>query len=314
MLSNFIEIFLLLSPVFFLIILGNILRRIRVPDISFWDVSDKLVYWVLAPSLLFHFISQINLSSEMLYSYAAVILSGILFVTTVVIILAMLFRYSPETWTSILQGAVRHNAFIALAIAGSIFGDEGLAIATVFMLIYVPSINIIVITIMISSLDQPGKTRSKKNISNIFVELIKNPFVLAMIAGVFFSMIESDKLVVIVEISDLLGSAALPIILLTIGAKIKIRNLSLAITPIAISNFFKLIIFPLIAYFVSKFMGLSQIEVIIAVVFASVPTAAMSHTFAKQFGADEQLMTSIVTTQVALSFITIPIILAFIAT
>ena len=40
MLSNFIEIFLLLSPVFFLIILGNILRRIRVPDISFWDLSD----------------------------------------------------------------------------------------------------------------------------------------------------------------------------------------------------------------------------------------------------------------------------------
>ena len=313
MLSNFFEIFLLLSPVFFLIILGNILRRIGVPDISFWDVSDKLVYWVLAPSLLFHFISQINLSSEMLYSYAAVILSGIFFVTTVVIILAKLFRYSPATWTSILQGAVRHNAFIALAIAGSIFGDEGLAIATVFMLIYVPSINIIVITIMISSLDQPGKTRSKKNISNIFVELIKNPFVLAMIAGVFFSMIESDKLVVIVEISDLLGSAALPIILLTIGAKIKIRNLSLVITPIAISNFFKLIIFPLIAYFVSKFMGLSQIEVIIAVVFASVPTAAMSHTFAKQFGGDAQLMTSIVTTQVVLSFITIPVILAVIS-
>mgnify|MGYP003321863026 CR=1 FL=1 len=311
MLTNFIEIFLLLSPVFFLIILGNILRRIRVPDISFWDVSDKLVYWVLAPSLLFHFISQINLSSEMLYSYAAVILSGILLLSTVVIILGKIFRYSPEIWTSILQGAVRNNAFIALAIAGSLFGEEGLAIATVFMLIYVPSINIIVITIMISSLDQPGKNRSK-NIPNIFVELMKNPFFLAMIAGVFFSMIESDKLVVIAKISDLLGSAALPLILLTIGANIKIKDLSLAITPIAISNFFKLITFPLIAYFVSKFMGLSQIEVIIAVVFASVPTAAMSHTFAKQFGADEQLMTSIVTTQVALSFITIPIILAFI--
>jgi hypothetical protein len=241
-------------------------------------------------------------------------LSGILFVAAVVIILAKIFRYPPETWTSILQGAVRHNAFIALAIAGSIFGDEGLAIATVFMFIYVPSINIFLISIMISTIDQSGKIRSKKNISNIFVELIRNPFILAMILGVFFSMIQTDKLVAIVEISDLLGSAALPIILLTIGAKIKIRNLSLEITPIVVSNFFKLIAIPLIAYFVSKYMGLSQIETIIAVVFASVPTAAMSHTFAKQFGADEQLMTSIVTTQVALSFITIPIILAFIAT
>jgi len=248
----------------------------------------------------------------MLYSYAVVILSGILLIALVVIILAKFFRYSPETWTSILQGAVRNNAFIALAIAGSMFGDEGLIIATVFMLIYVPSINIIVIAIMISNLDQSGKTRSYNNISNIFVELIKNPFILAMISGVFFSKIEAEKIVAIVKISDLLGSAALPIILLTIGAKIKIRNLSLEIKPIALSNFFKLITFPLIAFFVSKFIGLSQIEVVIAVVFTSVPTAAMSHTFAKQFGADDQLMTSIVSTQVALSFITIPIILTLV--
>ncbi|MBT6142214.1 MAG: hypothetical protein HOH71_03460, partial [Gammaproteobacteria bacterium] len=55
-----------------------------------------------------------------------------------------------------------------------------------------------------------------------------------------------------------------------------------------------------------------QLEVVVAVIFASVPTAASSHALAKQFGGDEQLMTSIVTTQVALSFITIPVILAFI--
>jgi len=43
-----------------------------------------------------------------------------------------------------------------------------------------------------------------------------------------------------------------------------------------------------------------------------VPTAVSSHTLARQFGADDQLMTSIITTQVILSFITIPILLAFI--
>ena len=106
---------------------------------------------------------------------------------------------------------------------------------------------------------------------------------------------------------------ALPIMLLTIGAKIKVRDLALKITPILISNSLKLIAFPVIAYFVAKFMELSQLEVVVAVIFASVPTAASSHTLAKQFGGDEQLMTSIVTTQVALSFITIPVILAIIS-
>ena len=313
MLSNFFEIFLLISPVFILIILGNILRRIGVPDLSFWDVNDKLVYWVLIPALLFHHISQINLSSSMFYSYGVVILSGLFIVTIVAISLGKLLGYSPESWSSILQGAARHNAFIALAIAGSLFGDAGLAVGAVFMLLYVPSINIVVISIMVSNLNQPGQTDSKKGIANIFVELIKNPFILAMIAGLIFSLIDSEKIVIINETSGLLGSAALPIMLLTIGAKIKVRDLALKITPILISNSLKLIAFPVIAYFVAKFMELSQLEVIVAVIFASVPTAASSHALAKQFGGDAQLMTSIITTQVALSFITIPVILAVIS-
>jgi len=312
-LSNFFEIFLIISPVFILIILGNILRRIGVPDLSFWEVNDKLVYWVLIPALLFHHISQINLSSSMFYSYGVVILSGLLIVTIVAIIFGRLLGYSPESWSSILQGAARHNAFIALAIAGSLFGDEGLAIGAVFMLLYVPSINIVVISIMVSSFNQPGQTDSKKGIANIFVELIKNPFILAMIAGLIFSLIDSEKIVIINETSGLLGSAALPIMLLTIGAKIKVRDLALKITPILISNSLKLIAFPVIAYFVAKFMELSQLEVVVAVIFASVPTAASSHALAKQFGGDAELMTSIITTQVALSFITIPVILAVIS-
>ena len=312
MLSNFFQIFLLVSPVFLLIILGNFLRRIKVPDVSFWEINDKLCYWVLIPALLFHYISQINLSSEMLYSYSIIIYVGFFIAILTVLILGKLLGYPPERWTSILQGAVRQNAFIALAITGSLFGDEGLKIASIFMLIYVPSINIIIVTTMVMNFGQSKKNASNNEFITVFVELSKNPFILAMITGLIFSIIQSEKLKVIIDTSGLLGSAALPIMLLTIGAKIKVRDLALTITPIIISNFLKLLALPLIAFFVANYLGLSEIEVVVAVIFAAVPTAVSSHTLARQFGADDQLMTSIITTQVILSFITIPILLAFI--
>jgi len=312
MLSNFFQIFLLVSPVFLLIILGNFLRRIKVPDISFWEINDKLCYWVLIPALLFHYISQINLSSEMLYSYSVIIYVGFFIAILTVLILGKLLGYPPERWTSILQGAVRQNAFIALAITGSLFGDEGLKIASIFMLIYVPSINIIIVTTMVMNFGQSKKNASNNELITVFVELSKNPFILAMITGLIFSIIQSEKLKVIIDTSGLLGSAALPIMLLTIGAKIKVRDLALTLTPIIISNFLKLLALPLIAFFVANYLGLSEIEVIVAVIFAAVPTAVSSHTLARQFGADDQLMTSIITTQVIMSFITIPILLAFI--
>ena len=312
MLSNFFQIFLLVSPVFLLIILGNFLRRIKVPDVSFWEINDKLCYWVLIPALLFHYISQINLSSEMLYSYSIIIYVGFFIAILTVLILGKLLGYPPERWTSILQGAVRQNAFIALAITGSLFGDEGLKIASIFMLIYVPSINIIIVTTMVMNFGQSKKNASKNEFITVFIELSKNPFILAMIAGLIFSIAQSEKLKVIIDTSGLLGSAALPIMLLTIGAKIKVRDLALTITPIIISNFLKLLALPLIAFFVANYLGLSEIEVFVAVIFAAVPTAVSSHTLAKQFGADDQLMTSIITTQVILSFITIPLLLAFV--
>lgn len=314
MLSNFIEIFLVISPVFILIILGNLLRRIGVPDLSFWHVSDKLIYWVLIPALLFHHVSQITLSSTMLANYAVVILSGLFVVTTLSFIAGKLFGYTPQIWTSVMQGAARHNAFIALAIAGSLFGNKGLALGAIFMVILIPVINIVIVSTMTSTLNQEVGNNSRPSIFDVLFELIKNPFILAIATGLVISFVGAERIIIIHETTGLLGSAALPIMLLSIGANIKIREISLTITPIIIASVLKLLVFPIVVFFVAKSMNLSLFETTIAVIFAAVPTAASSYSLAKQFGAETQLMTSIITIQVTLSFITIPIILAFLAT
>ena len=313
MLSNFVEIFLLISPVFILIILGSLLRRIGVPDLSFWHISDKLIYWVLIPALLFHHVSQITLSSTMLANYAVVILSGLFVVTTLSFIAGKLFGYTPQIWTSVMQGAARHNAFIALAIAGSLFGNKGLALGAIFMVILIPVINIVIVSAMTSTLNQEVGNNSRPSIFDVLFELIKNPFILAIATGLVISFVDAERIIIIHETTGLLGSAALTIMLLCIGANIKIREISLAITPIIIANVLKLLIFPVVVFFVAKLMNLSLFETTIAVIFAAVPTAASSYSLAKQFGGETQLMTSIITIQVTLSFITIPIILAFIA-
>jgi len=313
-LSNFVEIFLLISPVFILIILGSLLRRIGVPDLSFWHISDKLIYWVLIPALLFHHVSQITLSSTMLANYAVVILSGLFVVTTLSFIAGKLFGYTPQIWTSVMQGAARHNAFIALAIAGSLFGNKGLALGAIFMVILIPVINIVIVSTMTSTLNQEVGNNSRPSIFDVLFELIKNPFILAIATGLVISFVGAERIIIIHETTGLLGSAALPIMLLSIGANIKIREISSAITPIIIANVLKLLVFPIVVFFVAKSMNLSLFETTIAVIFAAVPTAASSYSLAKQFGAETQLMTSIITIQVTLSFITIPIILAFIAT
>ena len=250
----------------------------------------------------------------MLANYAVVILSGLFVVTTLSFIAGKLFGYTPQIWTSVMQGSARHNAFIALAIAGSLFGNKGLALGAIFMVILIPVINIVIVSAMTSTLNQEVGNNSRPSIFDVLFELIKNPFILAIATGLVISFVDAERIIIIHETTGLLGSAALPIMLLSIGANIKIREISLTITPIIIANVLKLLVFPIVVFFVSKSMNLSLFETTIAVIFAAVPTAASSYSLAKQFGAETQLMTSIITIQVALSFITIPIILAFLAT
>jgi predicted permease len=117
---------------------------------------------------------------------------------------------------------------------------------------------------------------------------------------------------VIFETTSLLGSAALPIMLLSVGANIELRELKFEILPAIISIILKLAIFPLIVYLVASYLKLSQLEMIVAVIFASVPTAVSSFALARQLGGETKLMARIISIQVALSFITIPLVLVII--
>jgi predicted permease len=63
------------------------------------------------------------------------------------------------------------------------------------MFIYVPTINIIIITTMVMSLKKSNEKDSKKAIANIFIEISKNPFILAMIAGLLVSLFPLERTV-----------------------------------------------------------------------------------------------------------------------
>lgn len=71
------ELMLIIAPIFLLIILGHGLRRGGIPSFEFWNLNDKLVYWVLFPALLFDVMSRLGLSSEQLGDVVIVIYAGL---------------------------------------------------------------------------------------------------------------------------------------------------------------------------------------------------------------------------------------------
>ncbi len=293
-----LTIFLAIAPVFALILMGYGLRRGGIPSTEFWNLNDRLVYWVLMPALFFAKISAADLSGG-LGQYAMLLYAGFFAAIGCGWLLGRGVA-APQA-SSLLQGSARFNTFIGLAIAEAVFGTQGLQIAVLGSALLVPVVNVTVVTLMTRQLGGGGKS--------ILIGLVKNPLILSICTGVLFNLAGLNEVPVLHEIARILGSAALPIMLLCVGANLKIRGLSGSARIIGVSMIGKFLINPAAVLLAAILLGADPLTVQVALIFAALPTGAASYTLAREMRGDAPLMAAIITAQTLISFVTLPLTL-----
>jgi hypothetical protein len=206
-----------------------------------------------------------------------------------------------------MQGAARHNTFIALAVAERLHGAEGLAIAALASAMLIPATNLSVVTLMVGML---SGARGASLLPAILRDLARNPFLLAVALGVALNLAVGARVPVLHDVTGILGAAALPIMLLSVGASLRMTGLAGDALAIALSAAGKLLVFPLAILGLGAGVGLSGAEFAVAMVFGAAPTASSAYTLARQMGGDAELMATIITLQTILAFATMPVTLA----
>lgn len=297
------DFILSIAPIFLMIVLGHALRRGGIPNTEFWNLNDKLVYWVLMPALLFYKTSTITLSLEFIGSYASVLVGAFAAAAVVGTGLAKLAGLPNPVASSILQGSARHNTFVALAIAERVYGTEGLAVAALATSILIPVTNVTMVAAMVSMHRQPGATGYVKPILR---DLGRNPLLLSVLLGLGVNLSGIGTIPVLHETLGILGAAALPIVLMCVGANIRLQGMQTSALPVALSIIGKMIVFPVMIVVLSQLLGLTTLEMTVALLFGAAPTASSAYTLARQLGGDAPLMAAIVTIQTGLSFLTLP--------
>ncbi len=219
---NYITIVLSIAIVFLLIILGYGLRKKVIPDQNFWRLNDKLAYWVLFPAFLYAKTSIISLSGKELLLDAIVIYSGFIGAVIFALIISKLLGFDGVSASSVLQGAARHNTFIALVVADRLFGASGLSQAAILAALLIPLTN----TVMVSLVVVLVKGKYQKGIFlSVLSDLIRNPLLIAVALGAGLNMLNITPIPVVNDLASILGSAALPIMLIGVGANIHFRKI-----------------------------------------------------------------------------------------
>lgn len=293
-----LTIFLAIAPVFALILMGYGLRRGGIPSTEFWNLNDRLVYWVLMPALFFAKISEADLSGG-LGDYAMLLYAG--FFTAILCGWLLGRGIAAPQASSLLQGSARFNTFIGLAIAEAVFGATGLQVAVLGSALLVPVVNVTVVTLMTRQLGGGGRS--------ILRGLATNPLILSILAGVLFNLVGLNEVPVLHEIARILGNAALPIMLLCVGANLKLRGLKGSVRIIGFSMIGKFLINPAAVILAALVLGADPLTFQVALIFAALPTGVASYTLAREMRGDAGLMAAIITTQTLLSFVTLPLTL-----
>ena len=288
----FAEILLIVLPVFVVIGLGWALLRFKLIDSDFLRQTNRLVYYVCLPLLLFYKIAVADFGSN--FSVALVGASALAIVAGFLIAYAFswLRGYSPAVTGAFTQGSFRGNiAYVGLAIVLNAYGEEGLTKASMVMGFIVPVLNWFAILALL--LPHHGKSGGD-SAGNLRRALLYNPLILASLAGLAWSFLRLPMPRLLAGSLHLATSMTLPLALLAIGGGFTPQRLRGDLWRAGLATAIKLAIVPLCAAGLLWSCGIRGIDLGIGVLLAATPTATATYIMADQLGGDAELAGSII--------------------
>lgn len=294
-------------PVFLLLMAGALCQRFRFPMEGFWSGVDKLGYWVLVPALLFHKTSQIDFSNPMLSKYAFILLFALLVTAIFVFLFAWLLKVEGPVASSMLQAGVRFNTFIVLALAGSLYGNEGLVLAALGASVLIPSINVFLVVSMVLMHRPLGEQKAVRLPRLLSGALLRNPLIVSILLGSGLNLLGLTPILVLSDVMGMLSQSTLPLVLLAVGASVRLDVIRSIGMTFVLSSMARFMVFPLIIGVLCWWLGVGGLPALVAVLFGIVPTATSAYALARQLGGDANKMSAYITLQTLMSVFTVPI-------
>ena len=300
-----------LLPVFLLIVLGFVLRRSLMRLETQWHGLERLTYYVLFPALLIQTLVKADLTRVPVAGVGGALLLSALLMSLLCLALRPLlskFAIDGPAFTSIFQGAIRWQTYVALAVSGNLYGDAGLALASVAMVAIIPLVNVLSVSV-------PAHYASpeKQSARAITMTVVRNPLIWACAIGLAINVAHLPLPHIWHEVADALGRSSLGIGLLVTGAGLHLEGMFRPSVAASVAVFLKLILMPVLAVALALWFGVSGSNLAIVTACSAVPASSSAYVMARQMGGDAPLLAQIITLQTILAAITMPIAIALLA-
>lgn len=267
-------IFSVVLPVFGIILTGYLAGQRGLLGKESSDALNGFVFYFALPVLLFKAMAEVEVSTVLNLPYIAAYLGGQLIALGIGITLARaIFGLTmAEAATHGTAGIYGNTGYLGIPLVVTAFGAEMLP-PVIIAVIVNAALNIAVLTAFIEAGQMKG---SKSRIArDVTVALIKNPLVFAPAAGLLWAMTGQPLPTPLVTYGSILGAAAGPAALFSLGLFLVGKPLSEGKAEVASMTIIKLLIHPLATFALASWLLSDQPQwFTIAVLMAALPTGA----------------------------------------
>ncbi|MFC4603352.1 AEC family transporter [Rhodococcus kronopolitis] len=270
------------TVIFVVIAIGYYLGRARVLGEHGEFVLSRLVFFVATPALLFDTLATADLS--VIFSPTLAVAAATAFAVGgiyLAIALRAMRRPLPEATIGALASSYVNSANLGIPIAVFVLGDASFVAPLLLFQIVVYS------PIALTVLDLTTTRRGASLVETVTTPF-KNPIVLAGAAGLAVSLSGWTLPEALVQPFRIIGGASVPGALLAFGISLYgVRVLQRGTSPrreIALASALKILIQPVLAYLMGRFLlGLDGHELFAVVVVSTLPTAQNVFVYASRY-------------------------------
>lgn len=293
-------------PVFAVMLVGYLLRRIGFLTEEFVTVANKFVFKVCLPCMLFLDLAQIDIRHQFDGAYigfcAAVTIISILSIWG----LAKLFLKDKTEVGAFVQTAYRSSAAIlGIAFIENIYGNSGMG--PLMIIGAVPLYNIFAVIILTVESNDETVRKDKSRIKTTFLNILKNPIIIGIALGMLASLIQIKMPHMLEKSVQYLGNMASPLALIAIGAGFEGKKALAKIKPSLVATFLKLIGLTAIFLPIAVWLGFRDQKLLALVIMLASPTTPTAYIMAKNMHGDDVLSSSVIVLTTFFSALTLTI-------
>ncbi|MBO3275088.1 AEC family transporter [Pseudomonas schmalbachii] len=289
MLAIFYETLGITAPVFAMLFLGVLLRRLGLIDASFINTASALVFNATMPTMLFLGIYHADLHTAarpaVLAYFCVATLIGFLFAWGWAV-----WRVPREERGVFTQGAFRgNNGIVGLALATSLYGSHGLALGSVLAGLVIVTYN--TLSAVVLAIYSPSL---KSDPWSIFKSVLRNPLILGVLAALPFSWLAIALPEWLLTSGEYFARMTMPLALICIGGTLSLASLRDSGSLAVGASLMKMVWLPLLCTLGAWLWGFRGVELGVLFLYFASPTAAASFVMAQAANANHQLAASII--------------------